>query len=236
MSHEQEVSVRPSLGANLKWLRQKKGWNLNKLAKETGLPQSTLSKVESGQMSLNYEKLFLVAEAMQEEVSTLFQPADLLRERTTPRARRTIQRASEKGFSRDAQYQYQYICTQLKNRLMIPILLRLDGDDGFSGASKGYSDSMTHLVSERFAYVLSGEVVFVSEEYENARLQQGDSLYIDAAMPHAFYAEPGQKADLLAVVTSHDHEYLEFARRAAANNEADASRAYEAYRKERLDL
>lgn len=229
---DQPISLQPpSLGENLRWLRKRKDWNLNRLAKESGLPQSTLSKVEHGQMSLNYEKLLQVAKALDVNVALLFEDEKARNAAPVATARRTIQRASSAPMGRDEQYEFLHLCTELKNRLMVPIFLRVHDRGTVDDAESPYSVSLQHIVGERFAYVLSGRVQFLTEEYETVELETGDSLYVDAAMPHAFVARPGETADILAVVTSDDPEYLEFVRHRAAQQHPDASRAYEEYRR-----
>ena len=113
---------------------------------------------------------------------------------------------------------------------MVPLLIKVGDRASRAGLTEGGSIELTHVVGERFAYVLSGEVEFISEQYETTVLKSGDSLYIDAAMPHAFVAPEGKEAELLAVVASDDDEYLGFVRRAAAEGRADATQDYELYK------
>ena len=44
-------------GAALKAFRERKGWTLAEVSRRTGITVSTLSKVENGRVSLNFEKL-----------------------------------------------------------------------------------------------------------------------------------------------------------------------------------
>ena len=229
---QRDSNEAPSLGANIKRLRGIRGWNLNKLAAESGLPQSTLSKVENGRMSLNYDKLALVARVLDFEISELFATPSDVANRLKPLARRTIQSADEGAYRVHEHLEFRYLCTELKNRLMVPILLRLDGRSDTAERGQELSVGLTHIIGERFAYVLSGEVEFHSEQYETTILKKGDALYIDAAMPHAFYAPVGQSAEILAVVTTDDQEYLSFMRRAASEDRADATHAYEAFKEQ----
>lgn len=228
-SESVETIDRPSLGENLKRIRAQRDWNLNKLAAASGLPQSTLSKVENGSMSLNYDKLVLVAHVLGVEVSELFATPSDVANRMKPMARRTIQRANDGNAYNHEHYTFRYLCAELKNRLMVPILLSVGDESREEITDRPYTVGLTHVVGERFAYVLSGEVDFISEQYETTRLNTGDALYIDAAMPHAFIAPKGKTADVLAVVTSDDLEYLEFVRRAASKGLADATHAYEEF-------
>lgn len=54
-----------SLGLNIKTLREKKGWNLNKLKEESGLGYATLHDIEHGKsQTLNSNNLEKVARAL----------------------------------------------------------------------------------------------------------------------------------------------------------------------------
>src|SRR5690348_8002952 len=59
-------------GAVLKRLRRERGWPLAELSKRSGLPTSTLSKVENGKMSLTYDKLARISEGLGIEIASIF--------------------------------------------------------------------------------------------------------------------------------------------------------------------
>lgn len=221
---------RPSLGANLRALRSERGWNLSRLAEATGLPQSTLSKVENGQMSLNYEKLFQVAEALEVDIARLF----TVEPGAAPRAmaRRAIDRHSDRGFGIDGYYRFKHLSTELKNRLMAPLLIEVSAPKATQRRDEA---AMMNLVGERFAYVLEGPVDFLCAQYKTVTLQTGDCVYVDADMPHGFLSPPGVRARILTVLSSADPEYLKLVREAAMRGEADASGRFKALRASRSD-
>jgi transcriptional regulator with XRE-family HTH domain len=80
----------PSLGQLIRRLRQHNGWTLKDLSKRSGIPVSTLSKVEHDQMSLTYDKLFLLSKGLGMRMSELF--ADTEVDRPSITARRSIGR------------------------------------------------------------------------------------------------------------------------------------------------
>ncbi len=205
----------PDLGTNIKRLRRSRGWNLSRLARESGLPQSTLSKVEAGQMSLNYQKLLQLARALQTDVRSLFATPAEIAVADGNMARRAVDRQSS-SFQQDLHYRFQFLSTELKHRLMIPILLEVV-----------YSEeplTFSQLMGERFAYVVEGPVEFHCDQYETVTLETGESIYVDAAMPHAFVSPTeGIRARLITVVTSGNLEYLDLARDAASRGDPDAS-------------
>ena len=51
------TSESPTLGALIRGLRSRKGWTLKEMSANSGIPVSTLSKVEHGQLTLSYDKL-----------------------------------------------------------------------------------------------------------------------------------------------------------------------------------
>ena len=213
-----DMGDEPDLGTNIRRLRRSRGWNLSQLAKESGLPQSTLSKVEAGQMSLNYQKLLHLSDALSIDVRSLFATPSEIAIADGNMARRAVDRASS-TFKSDDHYNYQFLSTDLKNRLMIPILFDVE-----------YTEQdvpMMNLMGERFAYVVEGPVEFRCEQYETVTLDAGDSIYVDAAMPHAFVSpKKGVTGRVITVVTSGNLEYLDLAREAASRGDPDASERY----------
>jgi quercetin dioxygenase-like cupin family protein len=63
-----------------------------------------------------------------------------------------------------------------------------------------FKDWVRHS-GEEFLLVLSGSIMFYSEFYQPLRLNQGDSLYYDAAMGHACVSDSEQDAQILWVCT-----------------------------------
>ncbi|NIB43594.1 helix-turn-helix domain-containing protein [Pseudomaricurvus alkylphenolicus] len=215
----------PNLGTNLKRLRQEKGWNVQQLARESGLPQSTLSKVENSLMSLNFEKLLLVARTLQIDVARLFETEDVAAGRQIITGRRTLDDNDTSAMSVSEHYRFRHLSTGLKNRLMMPMLFEI------GSVEPGQPIPMMDVVGERFAYVLEGPVEFHCEHYETVTLQTGESIYVDAAMPHAFVAPNGTLARVITVLTSKDEDYLELARKASALGGDDASEAFKRQRR-----
>lgn len=218
-----EFKKKPSLGENLKRLRRERGWNLSTLAKESGLPQSTLSKVETGQMSLNYEKLLQLAETFDVDIRNLFASPTELAVVNGTMGRLVIEKASDQVSLSEDHYKYSHLSTTLKNRLMIPLLFEVDDARSIGDANKDGDIPLMDVIGERFAYVIKGPVDFHCEHYETVTLSTGDSLYVDAAMPHAFVAPKGKTAKVLTVLTSQNMDYLRIARDVSAKGDTDAT-------------
>ena len=59
---------------------------------------------------------------------------------------------------------------------------------------------------EEFIYILEGEVEFHTDFYAPVRLKQGESVYFDSSMGHAFLAASEGPCRLLSVCTDPDQE------------------------------
>ena len=68
--------TKEAVGARLQALRKREGFTLKQLSQVSGVPLSTLSKMELGQASLNYDKLLAIAVALGIDMSLLMQAPD----------------------------------------------------------------------------------------------------------------------------------------------------------------
>src|ERR1700732_2240858 len=62
---------RPTLGLLLRDLRARQGWTLKEMSERTGIPVSTLSKVEHDRLTLTYDKLLQVSQRLNISLSEL---------------------------------------------------------------------------------------------------------------------------------------------------------------------
>ncbi|OPX53809.1 helix-turn-helix domain-containing protein, partial [Oceanospirillum multiglobuliferum] len=92
-------------GAVLREIRRANGWTLADVSQRTGMPVSTLSKAETGKMSLSYEKLLRISRGLDIDITRLFStaaPAPVSRSAVT--GRRSITPAGEGPSIRTATY------------------------------------------------------------------------------------------------------------------------------------
>ena len=66
---------RPTLGRLLRSLRTRNDWTLKEMSKRTGIPLSTLAKVEHDRLTLTYDKLQQLSERLKIRMSDLFAEA-----------------------------------------------------------------------------------------------------------------------------------------------------------------
>src|SRR5690348_8240678 len=160
---------RPTLGRLLRDLRARNGWTLKEMSKRTDIPLSTLSKVEHDHLSLTYDKLLQVSEALKIPLSELFvdQATD-----ATVTARRSL------GYLHDAvrvntrNYDYYYMCPELRRKRMIPVLCRI------RAKSLAEFGELVRHSGEEYIYVLEGSIAVHTSFYDPVVLKAGESIYV----------------------------------------------------------
>lgn len=175
-------------GAVLKRLRRERGWPLAELSKRSGLPTSTLSKVENGKMSLTYDKLARISEGLGIEIASIFgeQAAPSGTERKTGggagNGRRSITRNGEGGVIDTPAYRQIFQATDLLEKKFVPLLGEIK-----HRSIEQFGEFIRHE-GEEYSFVLEGIVEFHSELYAPVLLYPGDSIFFDSSMGHAYIA------------------------------------------------
>ena len=62
----------PTLGTLIRSLRARQGWTLKEMSEKTGIPLSTLAKVEHDRLTLGYDKLLQISQRLKIKMSDLF--------------------------------------------------------------------------------------------------------------------------------------------------------------------
>ncbi len=179
-------------GAAIRKLRLARGWNLATLSEQSGVPISTLSRVELGQNSLHYDKLIRLCRALDVD-------ADGLVARETQAAavvtgRRAVIRAGEGPPTRLAGNTGRRAASDLLSKSLSPLLLEVT-----ARSLEAHGPLSTHG-GEAYVLVLAGEVELHSQLYAPLSLRAGDAIYFDAASGYALIA-PGQPARVLVVAS-----------------------------------
>ncbi len=174
-------------GSILKAIRRQRGLTLSQVHSLTGLPISTLSKVENDKLALSYDKLTRLSEGLKVDISHFFGSVDDVQPLDEPKTRvmhgrRSITRRGEGSAIETDDYGYLYPATDLLNKQIIPIVIDVKAD------SLDEFGEFTRHEGEEYAYVLAGAVDFHTETYAPVRLEEGDSIYFDSAMGHAYVA------------------------------------------------
>lgn len=192
----------PTLGTLMRSLRSRKGWTLKEMSAESGIPVSTLSKVEHDRLTLTYDKLYQLSQKLGMRMSELF--AEDGEEPVPPTARRSLGDLDHAVRIETPNYDYHYLCAELRRKRMIPVIARIRAK-----TAKQFGN-LTHHSGEEFSYVLKGSVVITTEFYDPVTLHEGQSIYFDSSMGHAYLSAEGcDEALVLTVMSSGDEEQMQ---------------------------
>lgn len=193
----------PTLGTVLRGIRSRNGWTLKEMSAKSGIPVSTLSKVEHDRLTLSYDKLQQLSQRLNIRMADLFAEGA---EEAAPRVtgRRSIGTLDQAVRVSTDNYDYHYLCTDLRQKRMIPILTRIRAH-----SASEFGDLVRHH-GEEFIYVLEGQIEVHSEFYDPVRLGAGESIYLDSSMGHAYVVADGcEEALVLGVCSSADEGLLD---------------------------
>jgi len=192
-----------SIGSLLRALRARNDWTLKEMSERCGIPLSTLSKVEHDRLSLTYDKLLQVSQRLNIRMSELFAEPDAAND-TPVTARRSIGRVDDAIRVTTPNYDYFYLCPELRRKRMIPVLTRV------RAKSLREFGALVHHPGEEYIHVLEGRVEVHTEFYDPIALATGEGVYIDSNMGHAYIAGEGcEEALLLGVCSSADEQLME---------------------------
>lgn len=193
----------PTLGKALRDLRAGRGWTLKQMSEGSGIPVSTLSKVEHDRLTLTYDKLLQISQRLGIHVSELFASPTAESTRDGVMGRRSIGRMADAMRVTTPNYDYFYFSPELRKKRMIPILthIRAKSIDEFG--------ALIHHSGEEFVFVVAGQMVVHTEFYDPVTLDVGESIYIDSKMGHAYLAGPDcEEATVLAMCSSSDEDLV----------------------------
>lgn len=186
-------------GLVLRQIRTENDWTLAQVSQKVGLPVSTLSKVETGKMSLSYDKLLKISRGLNIDIARLF-----MREAPEPAARftgrRSVTRAGAGPTIRTSTYAYVYPAAELLKKSLNPMII-----DVQVRSIEEFGELMRHP-GEEYALVLEGAADFYCDLYAPVRLETGDSIYFDGAMGHGYVAVGAGPCRILSVCSARDEE------------------------------
>ncbi|WP_233548378.1 helix-turn-helix domain-containing protein [Aurantiacibacter zhengii] len=197
------TSSSPTLGRVMRDIRKRKGWTLKQMSAKSGIPVSTLSKVEHDRLTLTYDKLQQVSRRLEIRMSDLF--AEDSEDNAPPvTARRSIATMENAVQVTTDNYDYHYLCTDLRKKRMIPIVTRIR-----ARSASEFGDLVRHH-GEEFIYVMEGKIEVISEYYDPVTLEAGEGIYLDSTMGHAYVTAEGcDEAVVLGVCSSADDGLLD---------------------------
>jgi transcriptional regulator with XRE-family HTH domain len=212
-------------GAALKALRRQHGWTLAEVSQRTGLPTSTLSKIENDKVSLSFDKLARLSTGLQIDIASLFRGTNGEDTQSGINGRRSIVRGGEGKAIETKNYSHLYPAWELLNKKIIPIVAELR-----ARSLEEFGELVRHP-GEEYTFVLEGEVDFYTSLYAPVRLKAGDSIYFDSDMGHAYVAASEGRCRVLSMCSAPEMQLI--AANKEASNAEPAQRARPAGRKRR---
>ncbi|MFM1903052.1 MAG: hypothetical protein RLZZ440_952 [Planctomycetota bacterium] len=177
-----------SLGRKIRAARVARRLTLEDVVSQTEFTVSWLSKIENGLLAPSLEGLVRLAEALdcgvEDLVSGLLTPPRLVVDRAGD-GRIVTGRNGSTGVNTHP------LSESWRGRAMQPEILEITGAGGRRPAES--------RDGERFLHVLAGEIKVTYGE-EIVRLGPGDSLYLDASIPHSLAAAGRGAARVLSVI------------------------------------
>lgn len=170
--------------------RKRLKWSLTKLAQRSKVSISTISRIENGLISPTYAVLARLCEALEIRWADMIGPE----EQRFAKGCRAITRAGTGVTHNTARGVYEWLGSELATKSMEPTIVDAVPDTGLR--------KLEGHAGEEFLLVLEGSIVFFMQDYSPLQLNQGDSVYFDASMPHAYYGVT-TPARFLSIVSGH---------------------------------
>jgi transcriptional regulator with XRE-family HTH domain len=190
----------------LKTLRNQRGWTLSEVSRRTGLPVSTLSKVENDKMSLTYDKLTRISEGLEVDIALLFgggaAGAEPEEAASGISGRRSITRAGEGKAIETRNYGHLYPAADLLNKRIIPIVAEV------RARSIEESAELVRHPGEEYAFVVEGEIELHTSLYAPLHMKAGDSCYFDSGMGHAYIAVGPGPCKVLSICSGAESQLI----------------------------
>lgn len=202
MSDGQEVMTNESstLGGLIKIVRQRNGWTLRQLSAIVGIPLSTLAKVETDKLSLTYDKLQQFTSRLGLTMTEFLAQGEPAPESAEPAVmgRRSLSTAGNSVHIQTPNYDYEYLCADLRQKRMVPIITRVHTKD-----IAEFGAPVRHQ-GEEFIFVLEGTIEVHLQFYTPVVLHAGQGVYLDSSMGHAYVCKDCDTALVLGVCSSED--------------------------------
>ena len=171
------------------------------MSDKVGIPLSTLAKVETDKLSLTYDKLQQFTSRIgmtMAEFLALAEEPPVVGTQPLVTARRSVASAGNSIHIATPNYDYEYLCTDLREKRMVPILSRIRAK-----SVEEFGDAVRHQ-GEEFIYVLEGCIEVHLQFYTPLTLKAGEGVYLDSSMGHRYIAKDCESALVLAVCSSEE--------------------------------
>jgi transcriptional regulator with XRE-family HTH domain len=194
------ASKNSTLGSLIRLVRKKNAWTLRQLSERVGIPLSTLAKVETDKLSLTYDKLQQFTARLGLSMTEFLAQGEMPAANALPlfTARRSLTNTGNSIQISTPNYDYEYLCADLREKRMVPILTRIRSKD-----IAEFGEPLKHQ-GEEFIFVIEGTIEVHLQFYNPVRLSAGQGIYIDSTMGHAYVARDCESALVLGICSSED--------------------------------
>ncbi|MNE25654.1 helix-turn-helix domain-containing protein [Pseudomonas alkylphenolica] len=186
---------RTEVGARLRTVRKSQQLTLKQLSERSGVPVSTLSKMELAQVSVSYEKLAAAARALNVDIAQLFRSSEM---KDAPASTTVVVHSlpTVPGYSTGT-YDYHLIAGEFPERLMTPMFARIIARE------RQQFDEFIRHPGQEFALVLSGRVRIEFETGEAVSIGAQETAYFNSNVGHIYLSESedGGDAQVMVVMT-----------------------------------
>src|SRR5450432_2575679 len=173
---DEPANAGSTLGGLIRLLRKENDWTLRQMSEKVGIPLSTLAKVEADKLSLTYDKPQKMTSRLGMTITEFLGHAGASRGPSTPMvtARRSLTTEGNSIRITTSNYDYEYLCADLREKRMVPILTRIRAHD-----IKEFGEPVRHQ-GEEFVFVLEGTVEVHLQFYTTVVLKAGQGVYLDS--------------------------------------------------------
>ncbi|MND81444.1 anaerobic benzoate catabolism transcriptional regulator [compost metagenome] len=187
---------RTVVGQRLRQVRKARQMTLKQLSEASGVPLSTLSKMELAQVSVSYEKLAAAARALNVDIAQLLRASGTV---TAPAPVTVVVDSlpAAAGYSTGT-YDYHPIAGDFPERRMTPAYARIIARE------RGQFDDFIRHPGQEFALVLSGRVRIEFETGEAVSIGPQETAYFDSQVGHIYLSESDDGADAHVMVVMTD--------------------------------
>ena len=173
------------IGMRLASLRDDMGISVESMAEKLGVDANVYQKYEIGEMDFSFSFIYNAAEILGVDVLDLISG-----DQPTLSMCSMVKKGKGYSVQREEEYDYKHLAFTFRNKKAEPFLVTIEPDDE--------APVMHAHDGQEFNYLISGKMKFFIGDI-SYELEEGDSVYFDAGVPHAEQAIDG-KAQFIAVV------------------------------------
>lgn len=197
---DETVFDQANFGAAIRRLRTERGWTLRDLSERSNISQSALSRVETGQITLSFDRAHALSRALEADFSQFLLQMGRGEKEKSPSPNqasgwRSVTRGGQGQHVTQPNADYEYLCGDFLYRKLVTGIALIT-----ARSLEDHGPFVTHP-GEEFAYVLEGSVMLVTDIYAPLTLNAGDSLQFDSMTPHAWFSTGEKLGRILFTVT-----------------------------------